>query len=122
MNELPSDEKLLETEAGMFLMEMEKLGQEAEEFIGASTVSEELKGKCREVIKRLQKNAREQFNKPERMITDPYDLARYAASELYTFLDLKNDPEQETLFTGLRDVILKARSSAKGWQWPPKQV
>lgn len=115
------DEELLETEAGMFFMEMEKLISETTELIDASTVDDVIKHGCKDVIHRLKERTENELPKSELYRSDPADLARVAVTELLQLLDY-SDPEKNSLFDALKGVILKARNSAKGWQWPPKQV
>jgi hypothetical protein len=114
MSEQPLEsENFLDSEGGMFQMEITNTIHEAEEAIEISDVDDVKKVKVREILKNLVIDAGKKRNE------DPYDTARYAIEQLLSTLNTK-DAAENNLFVTVRDVILKARSSAKGWEWPPK--
>ena len=106
-------DELLQSEGGMFLMELETAMRSAEELIAASTVDESLKKKCLEILHSLHDAAKDD---PEQI--DPYNLARVCMIQLTDILN-DTDGEQSTLYNALKEIVLRARNSAKKWPWPP---
>jgi hypothetical protein len=102
-------DNLLDTEAGMFLMEIVQNVENAEELIGASEVSDEIKEKCRKIVGELVTKAKTETR------VDIYDHCRSALVKLLDVLDQEQE-EQKQLYEALRSVILGARDSAKGWK------
>ena len=74
-------DELLQSEGGMFLMELETAMRSAEELIAASTVDESLKKKCLEILHSLHDAAKDD---PEQI--DPYNLARVCMIQLTDIL------------------------------------
>lgn len=101
---------LLDTEGGMFQMEIGDKVNDARELIEASTVSETIKNECRKILDELVVLAKEKKDK-----VDVADLCRSAVVKLLNLLD-QTDSEQEQLFESVKMVILNARNSAKGWK------
>jgi len=115
---ISDQEKLLETESGMFLLEIERISPEIEAYIETSYVSTEIKDKCRKIIVNLSEKIKEEIeleNRTRYTILHPYDLARNAISELLNLLG-NQDKEQSSLFEVLRNLILEARNSSVGWK------
>ena len=82
----------------------------AYELIDASGVDEEIKEKCRIILRKLVSDAEVEKDK-----LDPYILCRGALIQLSDLLRGFVD-EHAQLFEGLKVVILKARDSVKGWK------
>ncbi|MFA6536379.1 MAG: hypothetical protein WCT25_03025 [Candidatus Paceibacterota bacterium] len=120
-NPQESAENLLETEIGMFHLEMPRLEAEANEIIEISNVSDELKGKFRVVLGDLVAETLKEVKSPEDSAfgADPYDLSRSAVSRLIQLVD-ERDHEQNELFEAVKSVIWKTCYSAKKWKWPPE--
>jgi hypothetical protein len=111
MNQEPKfSDDMLNTEGGMFLIEITNTIGEAEELIEISTVGDEIKEKCRVILRELLRRT-----ELEKERTDPYDVSRATVVALLDLLGTKDD-EQHELFKSLRGVILKARDSVKGWK------
>lgn len=109
--------KLLDTEAGMFFLEISGKIKGAHELIDASLIDEDKKGRCREVLVKLLENADRAKEKNE----NPYDLSRPYIVELLNILD-KNNDEENQLFEAVKGVILGARNSVLGWgEFKPKK-
>lgn len=111
-----SEEKLLSSEGGMFILELPRLIEEANLLIEASVVDDKCKTGCKEVITKLSERAENEKDE-----TGVYDIGRSAISTLYSFLD-ERDPEQKSLFEALRGVISKTVYSVKGWKYPPEPI
>ncbi|MBA3733252.1 hypothetical protein H0W91_02655 [Patescibacteria group bacterium] len=101
---------ILDTEGGMFQMEIMTIMPEALQLIEISQVNEEIKEKCKLILDDFVKVVK--FEKDK---IDPYILSKGPVIKLLDLLDEKDD-EQKQLFESLRDVILKARDSVKGWK------
>lgn len=109
--------KLLDTEAGMFFLEISEKVNGAYELIDASNIDESKKEKCREILKKLLEDADREKEKN----VSPADTARYAVAGLVNILSDKNDEENQ-LFEAMKGVILGARNSVLSWgEFKPKQ-
>ena len=104
------------TDGEMFEAELGRGMEHLSELIDASVVSPEKKDACRAIIEQLKDRASR-----ERQNGDPYEIARGAVETLLDTLNTK-DAEEDTLFEGLKEGILKARNTAKGWPWPSEQM
>jgi hypothetical protein len=110
--------ELLKSDSGMFYMEISDKVKDAYELIEASTVTDEKKDKCREILETLLKEAK---IASERDWGGVYDTARSAVERLINILS-NSDVEENTLFESLRGVILKSRDSVLSWgEFKPKQ-
>lgn len=109
-------EDILDTEEGMFQLEISNTIGDAKDLVEASLVSDEIKEKCMSVLDHLVVRVADNRDK-----MDPYGISRGTVSELLKALDVK-DEEQRQLFESVKEVIWKACYSVKGWEWPPKQV
>ena len=111
-------EQLLNSEHGMFLIDLrERVLPEVENVIGQFNVEEDVKVACREIFKGLESKAAEQVAKERDGV---YDTARAGITKLMDLLDCKGE-EKSMMFEYLRNLILQARNSALGWEWPPKR-
>lgn len=91
-------------------MEINDTIGEAEGLVDISRVSDETKEKCKHILQEFLRRVELEKDK-----IDIYDLCRTVISDLLILLDGKDD-EHKQLFESLRDVILKARDSVKGWK------
>ena len=101
-------EENLESELGMFHMEITSLSKDAYELIEISKVSELQKEKCNEILDQLIQNS---IKKDQKVV----DLCYYAVLQLKNVLS-SSDDEENQLFEGVRGVVYKARDSALGWK------
>lgn len=109
--------KLLDTEAGMFFLEITGKIKDAYDLIDASLITEDKKERCREVLVKLLENADRQKEKNDH----PYDLSRPYIESLLNVLDKDNDEENQ-LFEAIKNVILGARNSVLSWgEFKPKK-
>ncbi len=113
-NKSEFNENFLNTEGGMFQLEIIEKIKEAEDFVDISTIDDEVKEKCREILKKLVQESVEQRDK-----ISPIDLCRNAITQLIDILNQK-DEEQNQLFEAIKGVIYKARNSVLGWKDPKK--
>ncbi len=112
-----NEEKLLKTENGRFLMEIDRLNPDFEVLLGASLTDECIKQECREIIAHLKKNIQRNIEMEERSssyTSVPYDLYRGAENHLYGLLYGKGD-ENESLYLAFGHTIGDAMYSAMGW-------
>jgi len=109
--------KLLDTEAGMFFLEISEKVNDAYELIDASNIDETKKVECRRILAKMLENADKQKTKDDH----PADLARPYIVSLLNLLG-NNDAEENQLFEALKGVILGARNSVLSWgEFKPKQ-
>jgi hypothetical protein len=109
--------KLLDTEAGMFFLEISEKVNGAYELIDASNIDEAKKAECRKILERLVENAEKQKENS----VHPYDLARPYIESLLVLLD-KDNNEENQLFEAVRNIILNARDSVLSWgEFKPKK-
>ncbi len=108
-----SRERLLETENGMLLLELEDTAlKDLEEYLSISPVAEDKKEKCREAIKASLND----LAHPERYAPrTPYDYMYTLKSQLFNILN-GQDSEEKALFVSLRDRLDVARDSVMGWK------
>jgi hypothetical protein len=104
----------LETEIGMFEMEIAGSIQEISGLIEISRISDDLKKKCDSSVQEFVEEIKKEGQRPmhER---DIYDLCRGILGQLYGLLNHKDDEERQ-LFESIKDIVLKARDSVKGWK------
>lgn len=96
-------------------MELRRIATDAKELIEASNVNSETKEACRQILFDLTSKAEKNVDPPYNQ-SDTVEVTRFAIERLYNLLELDGDAEKKTLFESLRNCILNARNSAKGWK------
>jgi hypothetical protein len=114
-----AEEELLKTEKGRFLLELDRLTPEVDICIQAVRVDDKLKEEFRKSFKTFRENVISAVQKEEIVHisneVDIYDMARGCVTKILNLIDISNK-EQLDLFRLVRNLILEARDSAKGWK------